>query len=106
MKKLVEKVKREGKRCLVFSTYLPIFFCTPDQLDFLSAIEPVRFEAVGETNFSSPHTSCAFFAILDDKIAFEGEEGFVVGIQAPSGAEYQIGTNSTANVTILDNDGK
>lgn len=72
-------------------------------LDFVSSVEEVTFFPVNET---VSQVSCGSFVIVDDKIAFEGEEGFVVNLLSPPVAEYRIGQNATANVTILDNDGK
>ena len=77
-------------------------------LDFVSSVELVEFEATTEANFSSPYISCTSFSIQEDRIAFEGEESFLLQILPPqaAGQDYEIGQNSTANVTILDNDGE
>lgn len=69
-------------------------------------METVTFAPVSEADFSSPYVSCGVFTILEDKIAFEGEEGFVVRLLPPLEAEFEIGQNGTADVIILDNDGK
>ena len=74
-----------------------------DLLDFESSVQPVVFDAISEARFTSPYSSCQQFTILEDKIAFEGNESFIVTLQPSSLAE--VGMNSTANVTILDNDG-
>ncbi len=66
-------------------------------------MKAVQFDAISEADFATPYVSCANFSILEDKIAFEGNETFSVVIQPLTRAE--IGENSTANVTILDNDG-
>lgn len=65
----------------------------------------VVFEASSEANFTRPYTSCGFLPLLEDKIAFEGEENFTVSILPPS-IGTELGENSTATVIILDNDGK
>ena len=75
-------------------------------LDFVSSVENVTFLPVSEADFTSPYESCGSFLILNDKLAFEGEEGFVVNLLSPPEDEYRIGQNGTANVTILDDDGK
>ena len=72
-------------------------------LDFVSAVKAVQFAAISEADFSRPYISCSNFSILDDKIAFEGDETFTVMIKPLASAE--LGGNSTANITILDNDG-
>ena len=78
-----------------------------DALDFVSAVTEVVFQPVSEAVFTSPYTSCGTFEILEDKIAFEGEEGFTVRLLPPrEGAGYVVGENSTADVVILDNDSK
>lgn len=84
---------------------LLLLFLPPlDLLDFISAVQPVTFDRISEANFTIPYISCATFAILEDKIAFEGNETFAVRIQTSSLVE--LGMNSMANVTILDNDSK
>lgn len=70
----------------------------------MSTVQAVVFEPLSEANFSGPYTSCGSFPVIDDKIAFEGDETFVVRILDPLAA-VQLGSNTTANVTIVDNDG-
>ena len=74
----------------------------------MSSVVPVTFAPVSEANFSSPYESCGAFTILEDTIAFEGEERFAVRLLPPLDAEYsyEIEQNATADVIILDNDGK
>ena len=72
--------------------------------DFVSSIQEIVFEAVNETEFSFPSVSCGYFGILEDKVAFEGDEWFLLELISSS-MEVE-GINSTVNVTIHDNDGK
>ena len=51
-----------------------------------------------------PLVSCTTAFILDDEIAFEGNETFQVELVGTSHGNAQIGNTSVANVTILDND--
>ena len=56
----------------------------------------------GTMNFAAGETSKSFsIAIVDDSYA-EGNETFTIGLNSPSGAT--LGTQSTATVTITDND--
>lgn len=71
-----------------------------DYADFVAGVENVTFEA--STNSSS--VSCAYFEILEDRLAFEGTENFTVTLEETDVA--MIGENSTALVSIRDNDGK
>ena len=76
-------------------------------MDFESTVLPVTFEAVSEDIFSPPYVSCGVVAILEDKLAFEGDEVFVVNLlPGLLNATAMIGQNGTANVTIQDNDRK
>ena len=70
----------------------------------MADVQAVTFGAVDESNFSFPYISCGYFIVLDDKIAFEGNEQFLVELQPLSSA--LIGEMSVANVTIQDNDSK
>src|SRR6266404_859089 len=57
---------------------------------------------IGNVSFAAGETSKSFsIAIIDDSYA-EGTETFTVGLNNPSGAS--LGAQSTATVTILDND--
>lgn len=49
---------------------------------------------------------CTSFEILEDKIAFEGEERVRVAIVLPPINATRLGDNSTALVVISDNDGE
>ena len=49
---------------------------------------------------------CTMFEILEDKIAFEGEETVLVTIVLPLINATRLGDNSTALVVISDNDGE
>lgn len=48
---------------------------------------------------------CTSFEIIDDSIALEEDEVFVVNF-SPEEGEFTIGDNSQTKVTIHDNDGK
>ncbi len=53
-------------------------------------------------------TTCVSFSILEDKLAFEGQETFSVQLLPPIQGigEIQLGAITTATVYILDNDSK
>ncbi len=53
-------------------------------------------------------TTCVSFSILEDKLAFEGQETFSVQLLPPiqGVGEIQLGANTTATMYILDNDSK
>ena len=46
--------------------------------------------------------ACTRFVVVDDSLALEGDETFVVDFEVPSGV--QSGTPSTTTVTIIDDD--
>lgn len=54
--------------------------------------------------FSGATKQCTSFSIVDDDIAVEGSETFIVVIKPPYGV--QTGSIDKAEIIILDNDGK
>ena len=48
---------------------------------------------------------CTGFVIIDDVIALEGEETFVIDV-VPEEGRVDIGRNNRTVITIEDNDGK
>jgi len=57
-------------------------------------------------NFQPPGDSvvCTSFEIIDDLLALEEEEKFVVDV-GPEEGDVEIGENNHTTVTIVDNDG-
>lgn len=54
--------------------------------------------------FSGATKQCTSFSIVDDNIAAEGSETFIVVIRPPDGV--QAGSINKAEIIILDNDGR
>ena len=88
--------------------YIMVFFLTtPAGLDYLPDIVDmnmdmnmnlVTFQPAGDA------VVCISFAIIDDMLALEEDERFVVDF-GPEEGEFQVGGNSQTAVIIQDNDG-
>ena len=79
-------------------------------LSCLISLGGVDFEQISRT-FSFPtgnDTACTAIAVVDDRVALEGEEQFTVELTLPPGepAGLLLGTNSQTTITITDNDGR
>ena len=73
---------------------------SPDGQDFSGGEYRVQFPAGGRRG-------CTSIQIIDDSIAFEGDELFDIGFdisQLPDGV--RLGPRNTATVRIIDDDGK
>ena len=78
---------------------------TPGGVDFSHVIRDVLYNAT-MTSSTPPIVGCSSVSILDDEIAFEGNETFLVQVFATSHENAQIGNSSAAYVIVLDNDRK
>lgn len=65
-----------------------------------------RFLTLPPSAGGNSSVMCTMFEILEDKIAFEGEETVLVTIVLPLINATRLGDNSTALVVISDNDGE
>ena len=75
------------------------FLTTPAGLDYFPGIvNLVSFQPAGDS------VVCTSFEIIDDLLALEEDERFVVDF-APEEGEFQVGGNSQTAVIIQDNDG-
>ena len=79
---------------------------------FLSFFPPAYSDFIpGVWNITIPpstvnDTACVPFPILEDKLAFEGQEFFLLRLHTPVLTEVQLGVNRTSAVYIIDNDGE
>lgn len=85
-----------AQRLRVINSYI----CCLADLDYTS-------RTANRITFQSAKDSvvCTSFEIIDDSIALEEEETFVVDFRSEEG-EFAIGDNIQTTVTIQDNDGR
>ena len=83
---------------ILFTTSLSSLFKLTDDVDFVN----------GRLRFFFPHhktLSCGVVWVVDDSLAVEGHEQFVVSITNTSDERVLLGANSTSTVFIGDDDG-
>jgi len=88
-------------------SYLLCIFLSPSLSVSLSLGGP-DFEQVSRT-FTYPaesDTACTIITVVDDRVALEGAEQFIVELTLPPGQpSLQLGNNRQSTITITDNDG-
>ena len=76
---------------------------------YLLSLGGSDFQQISRT-YSFPtrnNTACTTIEVVDDRLALEGAEQFIVELTLPPGqSALQLGTNRQIIITIIDNDGK
>ena len=72
-------------------------------LSFFKGDEDFVVETLTAMFAANNDTACVEFTVVDDMIAFEGDETFTVTFTTLPGTIH--GSRSRANVTIIDDDG-
>ena len=83
----------------LLASFLP--FLPPAYSDFIPGVWNITIPPSTVND-----TACVPFPILEDKVAFEGQEFFLLRLHSPVLAEVQLGVNRTSTVYIVDNDGE
>lgn len=86
--------------------YISFASCLHNSSAFEDFTPAARFLTLPPSAGGNSSVMCTSFEILEDKIAFEGEERVRVAIVLPPINATRLGDNSTALVVISDNDGE